>query len=334
MEGLSHGGALDRAIAQHGGCRADWLDLSTGINPVPYPVPDIPTDVWHRLPDEGLVSECLAAARDFYRVPKNAGILAAPGTQAIIQWLPLLFNYLDDVCVVSPAYGEYARVFRNAGAHVTALGEMPGPEHTGGLLIFGQPNNPDGRQWPAEQASALSRNGFRMVVADEAFCDITPAHSLVPYSGKPGLLVLRSFGKFFGLAGMRLGFAIGDPDVIESLGLMLGPWAAPGPALHLATMAFRDGQWIDNTRARLGADRERLATIVQKSGMAVVGGTDLFVLANHDKASSIAGWLAEKHILVRSFEYNATWLRFGLPGSEDGFVRLESALAELALRTQ
>lgn len=321
MQEIRHGGALDAAIARHGGTRADWLDLSTGINPVGYPVPEIPAEAWARLPDQHLMDECLAAARSYYGVPDGAGILAAPGTQAVIQWLPVLFNYLDRASVVSPTYGEYEKVLSAAGVNVDTPDILP---ESANLLIIGQPNNPDGRLWPMDDILGADA---RMTIVDEAFADVAPGHSLVPRAGPPGLMVLRSFGKFFGLAGLRLGFAIGDPDVIESLRAMLGPWSVPGPALHLAARALADEAWVAETRARLARDRARLEMLLEGAGFRVVGGTDLFVLAGHPEAGAIAEKLAARRILVRPFDAHPVWLRFGLPGTEADFARLENGLA-------
>lgn len=328
MQTIPHGGALDRAMAQYGGSRADWLDLSTGINPVAWPVPDIDAEVWQRLPDDALVQDCLDAARAYYRVPDEAGIVAAPGTQAIIQWLPVLFNYLDRATVVSPTYGEYAHVFHAVGVGVETPGHLP--EDAGNpMLVVGQPNNPDGRTWPVERLAALARGegGVRMTIVDEAFADVTPDHSMVPHAGGPGLTVLRSFGKFFGLAGVRLGFAIGDRDVMAALGQMIGPWAVPGPALAIGAKAMRDTGWIASTRARLADDSARLAGLLERSGLRVAGRTDLFVLAEHDAAAEVADALASHRILVRTFDYEPRWLRFGLPGKEQEFAVLDSVLA-------
>jgi len=330
MQTIRHGGALDRAIARHGGSRDEWLDLSTGINPVAWPVPELSADVWRRLPDEAMMGDCLDAARDYYCVPADAGIIAAPGTQAIIQWLPVLFNYLDRATIVSPTYGEYAQVFSAAGVGVETPADLPG-EGVNPLLVVGQPNNPDGRVWPVERLAALAEGaaGVRMTVVDEAFADVTPEHSMTPMTGGPGLTVLRSFGKFFGLAGVRLGFAIGDKDVIASLRQMIGPWAVPGPALAIGAMAMRDKEWIAATRARLAENSARLAGILEGAGMRIAGRTDLFVLAETGDAAAVAEALAKRRILVRPFDYDARWLRFGLPGTEQELALLESALAAI-----
>ncbi|MFZ2103008.1 MAG: threonine-phosphate decarboxylase CobD [Oricola sp.] len=328
MQSIPHGGALDRAIAEHGGRREDWLDLSTGINPVAWPVPELAADVWQRLPGDSLVTACLEAARGYYGVPDGAGIVAAPGTQAIIQWLPHLFNYLDRVTIVSPTYGEYAHAFHMAGASIETPPDLSEGD-IGPLVVIGQPNNPDGRAWPAERIARMMRGegGVRMVIADEAFADVAPERSVVGLTGQPGLTVLRSFGKFFGLAGVRLGFAIGDPDVIASLRQMIGPWAVPGPALAIGAQALQDRRWIAYTRARLSEDSARLADMLEKAGFEIAGKTDLFVLAAHDEAARIAKKLTQRHVLVRPFDYEPRWLRFGLPGGTQDLARLDSALA-------
>ena len=325
---VRHGGALDRAIARHGGRREGWLDLSTGINPVAYPVPELSADIWHRLPDEGLMEDCLEAARAYYGVPDSAAIVAAPGTQAIIQWLPVLFNYLDRATIVSPTYSEYEQALRMTGVHVEQPGELPADPEGTDLLVVGQPNNPDGRTWPADRILPFAQ-GRRVAVVDEAFADVVPDCSLVSQAGRHGVLVLRSFGKFFGLAGVRLGFAIGDPDVVSGLAQMIGPWGVSGPALAIGARAMRDGNWIAETRSRLASDSEKLAGLLERHGLRLVGRTDLFVTACHPSAHEFAEKLGDRHILVRVFDHETGWIRFGLPSGEGAFERLNSALAEI-----
>lgn len=325
---VRHGGALDRAIARHGGRREAWLDLSTGINPVAYPVPELSGDIWHRLPDDGLMEDCLEAARARYGVPDRAAIVVAPGTQAIIQWLPVLFNYLDRATIVSPTYGEYEQTLRMTGVHIEKPAELPADPEGTDLLVVGQPNNPDGRTWPAERILPFAQ-GRRVAVVDEAFADVAPDCSLVPETGRHGLLVLRSFGKFFGLAGLRLGFAIGDAEVMPALAQMIGPWAVSGPALAIGARALRDEDWIAETRSRLAQDSEKLAGLLERHGMRIVGRTDLFVTAHHPSAHDLAGRLADRHILVRVFDHDTGWIRFGLPAGDQAFERLDSALAEI-----
>lgn len=325
----SHGGALDAAIARHGGARGDWLDLSTGINPAAWPVPAIPNTVWQRLPDTHLEQACLDAARACYGVPDGAAIVAAPGTQAIIQHLPTLIGPAKRIGLVDPTYNEYGRCLAGAGRQLVSLSSIP--KHGIDCVVIGNPNNPDGRTVGAgHDAAALDalQDGGALIIADEAFADVAPDVSLVPQCGPGGLLVLRSFGKFFGLAGARLGFAIGAPGDIARLHHLLGPWAAPAPALFVAAQAMADTAWIAATRRRLTGDRQRLAGLLEAHGLAIVGQTDLFVLARHDRAVELAGSLARARILVRAFPNHPRWLRFGLPADDAGFARLDVALAE------
>ena len=327
-----HGGDLDRAIAEHGGTHADWLDLSTGINPVAWPVPPIPAETWHRLPEHSLEEYCLDAARAYYGVPDDAAIMAAPGTQSIIQNLPHLIDKNRRVGIVSPTYGEHERCF---AAHSRVVGRLTGlPRYEDGYdcVIVGNPNNPDGRSFGdavAREAIAALLDRKVMVIIDEAFADVAHEASLVDMAGKPeGLIILRSFGKFFGLAGIRLGFAIGAKPNVGRLASMAGPWAVPGPALFVGGRAMRDIGWIAEARTRLMRDRARLFSLLRMTGFDVVGATDLFVLGSHERAPAIARELAKAHIWVRAFDHDASWLRFGLPGTEEDFARLQKALAQ------
>lgn len=332
MSEIRHGGALDRAIAQYGGRREDWLDLSTGINPVPYPVSEIPTDVWHRLPDEGLIADCLEAAREYYGVPEGAAIVAAPGTQAIIQKLPYLVSP-QTVSIQGSTYEEYVRVFRDAGwrdrEHMSLKSPLHGDANT---RVCVSPDNPTGSVTAPDDilrvAAECDRHGGFLVV-DEAFADAAADSSVAGESDFPGLIVLKSFGKFFGLAGIRLGFAAGDDELIARLENLLGPWAVPGPALAIGAKALRDHAWIQETRARIRRDAQRLQNILEGAWLTIIGGPGLFTLTSHVDPLWLADGLARRGILVRTFDHNPTWIRFGLPAHDAGFLRLEQALAEI-----
>jgi cobalamin biosynthetic protein CobC len=325
-----HGGSLDRAVAEHGGVHADWLDLSTGINPVPWPVPPIPAEVWERLPEDSLEDYCLDAARAYYGVPEGAAIVAAPGTQAIIQRLGDLIGTNRRIGIVTPTYGEYDWCLSTPDRVVGTVRSIPSYEDGFDGVVFGNPNNPDGARHDSDRdraavAALMAHNGS--VIVDETFADVAPEASYVPRTGPEGLMVLRSFGEFFGLAGIRLGFAIGPRGDMARLRRLLGPWAVPGPALYVGGRALRDIAWIAETRTRLMRDRQRLTGLLERHGFAIAGHTDLFVLASHDRAPGIAAALGRARIWVRAFDKDAAWLRFGLPGDEAGFDRLEKALA-------
>lgn len=325
------GGGLDRAIAEFGGAHADWLDLSTGINPVAWPVPPIPAEVWERLPEDSLADYCLDAARAYYRVPEGASIVAAPGRQAIIQRLPQLIEANRRVGIVVPTDGRIERSLKTPDRVIGHVRDLPRYEDGFDAVVFGNPNSPDGARYDGEAQreavdALLARNAT--VIIDEAFADVASEGSFVPRCGVEGLIVLRSFGAFFGLPGVRLGFAVGPQAEMARLRYLLGPWAVPGPALWIAGRAMRDIGWIAETRTRLTRDRQRLVATLLGRGFEIEGHTDLFVLARHERAPAIAAALGRQHVLVRTFDYDASWLRFGLPPDDDGFARLERALVE------
>ncbi|MES2666348.1 MAG: threonine-phosphate decarboxylase CobD [Pseudomonadota bacterium] len=303
-----HGGGIDAAAARFGAGRADWLDLSTGINPCPYPLPPLPADAWTALPDAAAFAALEAAARSFWQVPDAAAVLAAPGASALIARIPTL-RPAGDVVISGPTYNEHARSFAAQGWRVTDRAEA---------CVIVHPNNPDGRLHPAPDAA------FRII--DESFCDITPAASHIAHSARPGTVILKSFGKFWGLAGARLGFAIGDPALIARLAATLGPWAVSGPAIAIGTAALKDRAWADATRTRLATDAARLDALMTRAGAGVAGGTPLFRLYEVADAAAWQTRLARHHIWTRVFPYSGTWLRLGLPGDAQGWTRLERAL--------
>lgn len=311
---VDHGGGIDAARARFGGTRAEWIDLSTGINPVPYPLPDLPRSAWTTLPDDSAQSALIAAARAFWQIPEEAAILAAPGTSALIARIPSLLP-AGTVCIPGPTYNEHGHAFRSAGWQVVETGDA-------GALVAVHPNNPDGRLWQNVDAHPLT-------VIDESFADTMPDQSLIALAAQPGTLVLKGLGKFWGLAGLRLGFAIGDPDLVARLSTMLGPWPVSGPALAIGAAALSDEGWASATRARLAEDSARLDALMTGAGASVVGGTTLFRLFEMTDA---AGWqvaLARHHIWSRIFPYSARWMRLGLPDGEDQWQRLATALEDL-----
>jgi cobalamin biosynthetic protein CobC len=314
-----HGGDLDSAERRWGRPEQGWLDLSTGINPWAYPVPEIPSRAWTRLPGRAEEQALLDAARAYWRVPDGAAILAAPGSQPLIQLIPRLFSPTS-VAVVSPTYGEHPKAWEAAGHRVAPVAT---PQDGAGatVLVVVNPNNPDGRAW-APQDLPLSGE---LIVVDEAFGDTAPHLSLVP-TLRPGMVVLKSFGKFHGLAGARLGFAIGAPDLISQLAERLGPWAVPGPSLAVGTQALADRSWADAMRPRLTEAAQRLDAVLAAHGLGVAGGTTLFRLVRHAHAAAVYERLGRAGILVRAFRYRPDWLRIGLPADAAQLARLDAAL--------
>ncbi|MGR3341803.1 MAG: threonine-phosphate decarboxylase [Paracoccaceae bacterium] len=305
-----HGGDLDAAVARFGGRRATWLDLSTGINPVAYPLPDLTPASWTTLPDETAKKALENAARGFWQIPDGAAVLAAPGASALIARIPSLMPAAT-VAIPGPTYNEHAAAFAAHGWRIT--------DRDRGAIVVVHPNNPNGRLWSAAELSA------RLTIIDESFADAASSGSHINLSARPGTLILKSFGKFWGLAGVRLGFAIGDPALIARLADLLGPWPVSGPALTLGAVALQDTQWAAHTRARLAIDADRLDALMTRVGASVLGGTTLFRLYYVDSARAWQDNLARAHIWSRIFPYSSHWLRLGLP-APDHWQRLEAAL--------
>jgi cobalamin biosynthetic protein CobC len=308
-EKRDHGGGLDAAIAKYGGSRAEWLDLSTGINPVPYPMPTLPKDAWTALPDEAAFERLYALARRLWNVPEEAAIIGATGASAIIAALPRVIPK-GEVCIPGPTYNEHGAAFAASGWR---LGQDP--SHA---LVAVHPNNPDGHIWKVNDLEAA------YTVIDESFCDIAPDQSLIHLASRPGTVVLKSFGKFWGLAGLRLGFAIGDRAIITKLTDLLGPWQISGPALAIGAEALADPAWADETRQRLDRDTARLDGLLTKNGAELVGGTTLFRLYKVENAKAAQDQLAKHHVWSRVFPYAPDWLRLGLPAPER-WAQLEAA---------
>ncbi|BBA43023.1 MULTISPECIES: threonine-phosphate decarboxylase CobD [Burkholderia] len=323
---IAHGGNLHEAARRHGIPYDAWLDLSTGINPVGYPVPPVPADAWRRLPDDG--DGLAACAAQYYHAPDPAHVLPVAGSQAAIRALPALLP-AGDAGVAALAYGEYAPAFARHGHRVVALDinadTLPA---TLRHVIVGNPNNPTAEFVPAERLLAwhaqLAARGGTLIV-DEAFADTGATRSLAPHVDRPGLVVLRSVGKFFGLAGIRAGFVLACPDQIVALRDMLGAWTVGGPARHAVAAAFADRAWQAAARERLAADGERLAALLRAHGFAVRA-TPLFSWTDDPRAAALHAALAACGVWTRHFPIPSS-VRIGLPGSEVEWQRLGDALA-------
>ena len=307
-----HGGGIDAAVARFGGERGDWLDLSTGINPVPYPIGEIPPEAWTALPDAGAQDALVQAARAFWQVPQGAAVLAAPGASSLIARLPSLWP-AGKVRITRPTYNEHAAAFEAHGWDVASTGEAD-------VQVVVHPNNPDGRLWRAGDLSGP------VTVIDESFCDVAPEASHIAKAADPDVIVLKSFGKFWGLGGLRLGFAIGQPALIARLADLIGPWPVAGPALQVGTAALSDLAWAEATRQRLDREAKLLDYAVTAKGATVLGGTPLFRLYEVDDARAWQERLASQgRVWSRVFPYSDRWLRLGLPPS-GRWDQLEAAL--------
>lgn len=322
---LEHGGRLRAAALRYGIPEADWLDVSTGINPNGWPVPALSADLWQPLPqdDDGLH----AAAQDYFGT-KN--ILAVAGSQAAIQALPSLCPRAR-VALLATSYAEHAHAWQRCGHEVVAVSAEEILQADANVKVIVNPNNPTGKLLTRDELLALHaqqcvRGGD--LVVDEAFMDATPEHSLASICPRPGLIVLRSLGKFFGLAGARVGFVLAEENILQALAERLGPWPIAAPSRHVAMLALRDTAWQDATRKALPLAAQRLAALLNEYDLAPYGVNSLFQWVCRDDAAKVHEQLAQQGILTRLFDHPPS-LRFGLPRDEAQWARLDDALGKL-----
>jgi cobalamin biosynthetic protein CobC len=323
-----HGGGLDAARLRYPNAPKPWLDLSTGVSPLAYPLPEIAHEAWTKLPDVEARDLAESAAAKAYGAPRFIETIAGAGSQAFIRLIPWIF-VAQRVSVLGFTYSEHAVAWRVTGARVetaTSLADLTDAE----VAIVVNPNNPDGRRVPPSALLRLARSMSArggLLIVDEAFVDFTPDASLVPLlEPDDRIVVLRSFGKAYGLPGLRLGFAMCGPYIAERLRAAQGPWAVSGPALALAAEALRDEAWLESSRAYAQEAVLELDEMLTAARFAVVGGTSLFRLAESEAPQSWHERLCRAGILTRRFRDRPRWLRFGLPGDRAEWARLAQAL--------
>ncbi|WP_448145261.1 threonine-phosphate decarboxylase CobD [Pseudomonas silesiensis] len=329
---LEHGGRLRKAAREYGIAEADWLDLSSGLAPWPFAVPDIPLRAWARLPetDDGLEQ----AACDYYGA---AQVLPVAGSQMAIQLLPRL-RRIGKVGVLSPCYAEHAEAWRRSGYIVREVLEQEVDFFLDSLdvLVVVNPNNPTGLSLDPSRLldwhTKLAQRGGWLVV-DEAFMDNTPNLSLAPFADQVGLIVLRSFGKFFGLAGVRLGFVLAERRLLKLLAEQVGPWAVSGPTRVVGQACLLDTEGHTRQRLRTEVASERLARLLAQQGLAPHGGCALFQWLITERAEALHEFMARRGILLRLFTHNSS-LRFGLPADEADWARLAQAFEAYAKESQ
>ena len=323
---LEHGGNLRDAAARFGRDLADWIDLSAGLNPRGYPAPQITSSAWHRLPEAD--PQLLQMAARYYGTP---ALMAVAGTQAAIQALPRL-RAPSRVVVATPSYAEHAHHW---GMHGHSMRQVPYDGLQAALpgcdvMVLCNPNNPTGATVVPERlldwAAQLAARGGWLVV-DEAFADTAPALSVARSCGGPGLIVLRSIGKFFGLAGARVGFVAAEATLLARLADALGPWTIAGPAQQVSIAALADSAWQARTLLQLGAEGARLHALLARHGVASQG-TALFQWWPEPRAQAFWQHMAERGIWVRLFTQGARGIRLGLPPDEASWRMLDAALNE------
>lgn len=322
---LEHGGRLRVAAQRYGIPESDWLDLSTGINPDGWPVPAVPAEIWQRLPQDD--DELNAAACNYYGATR---LLAVSGSQAAIQALPSL-RPPSGVVLAAPGYAEHAHAWQRCGHQVMGVSDEAILQAEADVVVVINPNNPTGKLFSRDEllnlhARLAARGGW--LVVDEAFIDVSPEHSLASVCPLPGLIVLRSLGKFFGLAGARVGFVLAEENLLQPLAELLGPWPIAAPSRHVATLALRDTAWQRATRETLPRAAQRLAELLRAHDLEPSGGCALFQWICREDAANLHQQLARQGVLTRLFGQPAS-LRLGLPRSAAQWARLADALGRI-----
>ncbi len=326
---LPHGGDLDAARKLFPGAPEPFLDLSAGINPYHYPIPQFHPDVFTRLPQPEALARLATVAAQAYGATSPSHVVAAPGSQILAAQTAFLLAR-GRASILAPTYAEHGRVAELAGHNVVEMAEIDQLADAR-IAIVVNPNNPDGRILAKDSLLALAdrlRRRGGLLLVDEAFMDVGPEEaSLCEYVEEGNIVVLRSFGKFYGLAGVRLSFAIAAPAIATRLAAALGPWPVSGAAIEIGTVALEDSAWRTAARKALAESAARLDALLARVGLSPVGGTSLFRLVRTADAARLFQSLGQAGILVRRFADHPSWLRLGLPGGEPDWQRLERALA-------
>ncbi|WP_162652559.1 threonine-phosphate decarboxylase [Lentilitoribacter sp. Alg239-R112] len=325
MEHIQHGGNLLKVIEEFGGTQEDWLDLSTGVSPFTIDLPTFHKDVWRRLPDPLHVERLEGQAQEFYQTKYNC--LAVPGSQFAIQHLSKILD--GEVGIVEPTYGEYANSFLRNHRAYKSLSDIKIIDDVSSVILA-NPNNPDGRLYTSQELQELAvqlskRNGY--LVVDEAFMEFDDHNSLLNVQGRAdNIIILRSVGKFFGLAGIRLGFVFSSFDVRIKFATYLGPWAVTGPALAIAEHIFTYPDIVNELNQKTLIRHKQMGEILKQSKLTIIGENKLFFLIEHSNAKALDVHLKEQKILTRIFNYNSSWMRIGLTPDQGEDIRLLNAL--------
>ena len=322
-----HGGRIDAMARAFPSAPLPWIDLSTGINPYPYRWPSIAPDAWERLPGEVARAFCESTMAESFRCDPSF-CRAVAGTEVVIRQLPSILR-AQRVAVRARSYADHAESWRLAGAKVVTHFDPLALAGEADVAVIVNPNNPDGHRWTVEaieaaRATLAHRGGW--LIVDEAYADLNPSLSAAPLAGRKGLIILRSFGKFFGLAGVRLGAVLATQEILSSIEDRLGGWDVSGPALDIGAAAYADHDWQAATRGHPAVRMQEMHALIATSALEDRGGTDLFRFVRGSDANALWRRLAEQGIAVRRFVGDAHHLRIGLPADKLAFSRLARGL--------
>jgi len=350
---IIHGGQLSKVAKQFGIPEQEWLDLSTGIAPFSYAIPAISEKIWQDLPT---ISPSLIRAAQQYYQAKFCWPVA--GSQQLIEKLPSLWNdknsaiesgkkqhaYLPKV-----GYKEHQRAWSLAGYQIHFYQDaLPDNIEKNSIVVVINPNNPLTDTFSIQQLTQLKAHCQQqkaLLIIDEAFADIFPSEfSFVPHltnynennndsandneNESDDLIVLRSFGKFFGLAGIRIGFACTTEIWRDIIKESIGPWSINGPALFIAEQALQDTQWQIEQSLRLEKYSKKLQELLKLHlPNASIKANALFITVFLDNAASVYEKLCQQGVYVRlTDEQNA--LRFGV-GNDQQLLHLTGVLNKL-----
>lgn len=325
----AHGGCLSAFQRAYPMAPSPWYDLSTGVNPFHYPFNGHFASSLCALPEaEKLDALRHAAAQAYDSCAED--IVAAPGTQTIIGLMPYLLAP-PRVYIEAPTYSGHEESWHGAHIQCESRSDLMNTQiDPGCTYILCRPNNPDGRRntiLELQDFATHVQGHDGTLVIDASFADFE-FENVSEIVQNPAVIMLRSFGKTFGLAGLRLGFAVSKHPVMKRLAVALGPWPLHGSALSIGTEALNDKTWRRETAKKLLANQQRLQEMMSSAGLTYLGGTHLFSLFSHRNAPNLWHRCAINGVATRRFRDRADWLRLGTPGDEDAFYRVRTALSK------
>jgi cobalamin biosynthetic protein CobC len=317
---IQHGGDIDLAIKKYGGQRKDWIDLSTGINRTSYPWQESVKVHLRDLPGSKLLMSLEEAASRAYKIAVDTETVATSGAQQIINLLPTHLNKYSSVAILGPTYNEYEKAFKSSNLRTNTVSEISNLS-CNDIAIIVNPNNPTGKVITEEELEDLSKK-VEILIIDESFKMFSSRKT----QNLDNLIQINSLGKFFGLAGVRLGFVSGPSDFIKSVRKMLGPWPISSLAAEIGLVALSDKIWISQMEKILLAGSTALHAACNSKNWRLVGKTNLFHTYATSNCFEVEEQFAAHGIWVRTFDYSETWVRIGIPTSEHELTRVKKAL--------
>ena len=317
---IQHGGDIDLAIKKYGGQRKDWIDLSTGINRTSYPWQESVKVHLRDLPGSKLLMSLEEAASRAYKIAVDTETVAISGAQQIINLLPTHLKKYSSVAILGPTYNEYEKAFKSSNLRTNTVAEISNLS-CNDIAIIVNPNNPTGKVITEEELEDLSKK-VEILIIDESFKMFSSRKT----QNLDNLIQINSLGKFFGLAGVRLGFVSGPSDFIKSVRKILGPWPISSLAAEIGLVALSDKIWISQMEKILLAGSTALHAACNSKNWRLVGKTNLFHTYATSNCFEVEEQFAAHGIWVRTFDYSETWVRIGIPTSEHELTRVKKAL--------